>query len=104
MQDHIKCFHKQEEKTHKCDRCEKTYCYAFRLRDHIAQAHEGVKYYECPMCEKAYNSHTNLKVHIRKVHQGIMDFKCSICEKEFGRACELRRHTKTGMNWVYAKG
>ena len=70
LHNHIKRVRtKYEERTHKCQYCEKAFTESTKLKSHVASAHTKDKPFKCRFhCGKAFNDHGNRTKH-EKIHK-----------------------------------
>ncbi|XP_065578370.1 gastrula zinc finger protein XlCGF49.1-like isoform X3 [Artemia franciscana] len=82
-----------EEKSFKCDVCDRTYSRKSTLSDH-RKTHAGKNPFECDVCKKHLTSNSNLNKH-KKTHSGEKPFKCETCGKTFRVNSNLSAHRRT---------
>ncbi|KAL0275071.1 UNVERIFIED_CONTAM: hypothetical protein PYX00_003051 [Menopon gallinae] len=81
--------HNQEQKIHKCDKCEKTFSHSYLLKQHKLH-HTGLRPYSCSVCFNSFKSQSDLCTHV-KIHQE-KQYSCSVCGRKFSRSKTLRDH------------
>lgn len=92
---HIQVKHTADKgKTLQCDKCEKTFVAAHRLKIHY-RSHTGERPYPCKSCEKAFTCVELLNVHMTQKHINARSFKCSQCPRAFNIKGKLTIHEKT---------
>lgn len=92
---HIQVKHTVDKgKTLQCDKCEKTFVAAHRLKIHY-RSHTGERPYPCKLCEKAFTCVELLNVHMTNKHINARSFKCSQCPRAFNVKGKLTIHEKT---------
>ena len=76
---------------HKCDKCDKSFIYSSKLRQH-KRAHVTHKMFNCCYggCTKRYQHPQDLQWHIA-THTGV-EFECDLCDKKFHQKRLLRCH------------
>lgn len=92
---HIQVKHTADRgKSLQCDKCEKTFVAAHRLKIHY-RSHTGERPYPCKLCEKAFTCVELLNVHMTNKHINARKFKCSQCPRAFNVKGKLKDHEKT---------
>ena len=104
---HMKKFHPLEPvgtlSHFRCDLCDKTFDYYFKIRYHYRQYHTLVRPFKCDQCDKRYSTLGGKNEHQRHVHQkkqvGMTMTKtmtkhilCSSCGKLFPNNSQLNMH------------
>lgn len=86
----------QQNRKHKCDKCEASFKRPEHLRLHLNSVHLKYKPYKCehPGCEKSFAQIGDRNVHM-KIHFDEKPHVCSTCQKAFRLAKGLRAHEKT---------
>ena len=69
----------EEQFTHKCNFCEKSFFTKTILELHMKSVHEKKK---CDFCDEEFASGKVLKNHVHNHHNNI-SFECDVCEKVF---------------------
>ena len=92
---HVRSVHNQE-KTHKCEYCEKEFFYKKILREHINSLHskDAKEKYECGLCKEVFTNKSNRDRHFRTRHQNNQNtkFNCTLCEKSFTQKLYMQKH------------
>ncbi|XP_056628059.1 zinc finger protein 646 [Triplophysa dalaica] len=114
---------REEEKSHVCEHCGRTYRHAGSLLNHknshktgsffcsVCQKeftnlmalknhrriHTEPKRYQCLECGKAFRVSTQLICH-RRIHTKEKPFSCLLCDKRFSSKSNLRHHQKMHQN------
>ena len=115
-------FNHENNKSSKCDICEKEFTIREMLNNHLLSHSMNSKSFKCDCCEKDLTTKRALREHIRKVHDTKMlhsgmnecnfrmksnlvnkavqfeKIKCDICEKEFNFADNFKSHFNTKHN------
>lgn len=92
---HIQVKHTVDKgKTLQCDKCEKTFVAAHRLKIHY-RSHTGERPYPCKLCEKAFTCVELLNAHMTNKHINARSFKCRLCPRAFNVRGKLKDHEKT---------
>lgn len=92
---HIQVKHTTDKgKTLQCDKCEKTFVAAHRLKIHY-RSHTGERPYPCKLCEKAFTCVELLNVHMTNKHINARSFKCTQCPRAFNIKGKLKIHERT---------
>jgi len=84
-----------EAKRFRCGDCGRTFTRRNRLKEHIANVHDGVaRRLSCPRqnCGRRFNSLWLLKKHVAVVHEGERWHSCPACDRKFGYAHHVRAH------------
>lgn len=90
--------HKQEihqqrsKKIFTCSECGKTYCEAFKLRQHMTWHATGRYPYQCEICSVVCYKKSKLDRHVSSVHLKIYTFECRDCEASFKTKKNLDEH------------
>ena len=83
------------KKPFSCDKCDKGFSRAFRLKEHVQSVHEGEKHL-CDTCGKGYIHKNALKEHINVIHnnfkQKTEQYLCNICGKDYTKKWVLEQH------------
>ena len=83
------------KKPFSCDKCDKGFSRAFRLKEHVQSVHEGEKHL-CDTCGKGYIHKNALKEHIIVIHnnfkQKTEQYLCNICGKDYTKKWVLEQH------------
>ena len=72
------------ERNHKCNRCDKSFHYASRLKSHIDFVHEGLRLHKCNFCEKSFSVSAKLRRHVESLHERNKDHKKYNDERNLG--------------------
>ena len=83
---------KVPEKLFKCEKCDATFLFHYKLKIHVETAHELEKPFKCEMCDKSYMTKSGLNYHIAIGHEGNLRFRCEKCGKGFTQKCSLEKH------------
>ena len=96
-----------DEKSYKCESCEKSYNFKQNLNHHVRTVHEG-KTHKCVHCGKEFarpdflkkhksrvHNDTNLDENVEKMSNGMKIHKCKSCPKSYSSNDNLRAHIKT---------
>jgi len=76
-----------------CEQCGKLFNIDL-LRDHIAEVHEGQKYY-CEECGNQFDKRSSLKSHIFQKHKRAgIKFPCDVCLQEFNSRSQRSVHKR----------
>ena len=62
---HLKTIHSKISQCHKCEECKKEFGNAEKLKRHIKNVHEGIRY-QCVSCDKSFTNSRNLARHPKK--------------------------------------
>ena len=96
MEEHVITLHKPDEKSARCEECQKMFASDRLLKQHVAQkhnaqgGHEGqgkkTKAYFCHVCARDFSSPQRLRYHVAAAHGPPEDNKigCPKCGKYFG--------------------
>ena len=79
MRVHVATVHSTNEKSYKCDHCEKVFGHENYLKNHVARVHENVQGFTCEICSKTFRQKGSLKKHEKTFHQEIKEFQCDSC-------------------------
>ncbi|XP_044739025.1 zinc finger protein OZF-like [Chrysoperla carnea] len=79
-----------QEKTHLCNHCGKTFLTKLRLIEHI-RLHTGEKPIRCTICNKSFTHASMLSSH-RKIHTGEKPYSCKYCGTAFRLKVALKMH------------
>ncbi len=81
-----------EDRSYKCDVCEKVFDHCCKLQEH-KRVHFEKTTYQCGVCGKQFRLICTLKQHkcIDKVEK---PFKCDVCGKQFQQSCTLKHHKR----------
>ncbi|GJQ80881.1 hypothetical protein Trydic_g14139 [Trypoxylus dichotomus] len=92
---HIKTVH-ENEKSFKCDRCDKTYRYVTSLKSHMLIEHgsRAHKTYECDVCLKIFSQKGHWTAH-KRIHTGERPYGCDHCNRRFTTLGQYRAHLRT---------
>ena len=109
---HQHIYQVHREKEHKCDRCNKSFPFHFKLKKHLEDCsgpkkesmmkdvdyketfdENGKKKFQCCKCENVYEKKRYIYQHFHFKH-GEKKFKCEKCSKMFGVRFEIERHFK----------
>ena len=86
-------------RSHKCDRCDKSFSSIQHLQIHINRAHSIItgKPHKCNSCDKSFSSHTQLEHHCIARHAtGVKrKFLCEQCDRTFHTDCMLIMHSRS---------
>jgi len=93
--------HKEEShstkgrKTFSCSDCGKTYCEAFKLKQHMTWHETGRYPYQCTVegCTIICYKKSKLDSHHKRVHLKLMEYECSACGEEFKTKKNLDEHS-----------
>ena len=58
----------------------------------IEIVHENEKSYKCETCEKSFGIKKNLKRHVRMIHENLKVYRCESCDRSFGQKDSLKNH------------
>ena len=84
---------KSEDPYQYCDKCEKRFLTAKRLRDHLRVEHEGTLI-PCPLCDKKFKRKHALDKHTNIEHSTDDKFQCKHCLCRLGDAWSLQLHMR----------
>ena len=88
---HKKQKHSNNLQTFSCDKCDKTFVVARRLKRHIEHYHSDIKE-KCKICKKEFK---HLKMHMKNHLSPEVDcVSCEICGKQFTKQKYLLQHSK----------
>jgi len=79
---------------YKCEKCDKVCRSKSALTEHIL-IHENQKTFKCEFCNKCFNTANILHKHKKSIHSAPGTFVCNVCGKKFNTHFNLKRHTKT---------
>ena len=86
---------REGKKPFSCDKCDKGFSRAFRLKEHVQSVHEGEKHL-CDTCGNGYLHKNALKEHINVIHnnfkQKTEQYLCNICGKDYTKKWVLEQH------------
>ena len=90
---HISAIHHPErEKSYECDKCNKSFHFEDRLKQHCNEVHMKIKLFTCAVCLKRFSRKAHVESHM-SVHNGAM-FPCGECDRTFTQEQNLKRHIK----------
>lgn len=94
MQRHAKDVHRMDEKSHKCQKCLKSFPSSQQLAQHLL-VHTNVRKYSCKFCDKMFKQLSHVQQHLR-IHTGERPYKCTVdtCLKSFRQLSSLQQHIK----------
>lgn len=81
----------KDEKSHKCNLCEKSFRFDFMLKTHLI-AHNEERPFKCEICKKPFRTPLDVKMHQNIIHNTSKPYKCNICRKDFSHPNYLKVH------------
>ncbi|KAJ8956069.1 hypothetical protein NQ318_016521 [Aromia moschata] len=91
---HISNMHEEneEDKSHQCSECPKTFKNKFKLENHVKTVHLKLGRQICHLCGKLFQNKEACESHYRLIHLQLKPFICDVCGSEFGRKDYLQKH------------
>jgi len=80
------------KKTYSCSECGKTYCEAFKLKQHMQWHTTGRYPFQCDMCSVVCYKKSKLDNHVNTVHLKICPYACDECEESFKKKNSYDQH------------
>ena len=90
LQDHVRTHLNASSKEYQCETCGKTFCQASSLKAHQL-VHSGLKPHTCHICQASFRKTHHLRRHFL-VHTGERPYQCDFCDRTFTSSGNLNKH------------